>query len=97
MLVELAPSPPHIIGPTWAKTVDGDWYLPERTLGWGVLNWWAAYVKTPGGDHAGEPFMPTLEQARFTLWWYAVDEHGNYVPPDEGDKKNGGSKSGWVN
>ncbi|MBZ5570294.1 MAG: rhomboid family intramembrane serine protease [Acidobacteriia bacterium] len=25
------------------------------------------------------------------------DEHGNYVPPDEIDKKNGGSKSGWVN
>lgn len=25
------------------------------------------------------------------------DEHGNYVPPDEEDKTNGGSKSGWVN
>jgi len=25
------------------------------------------------------------------------DEHGNYIPPDEIDKKNGGSKSGWVN
>ena len=25
------------------------------------------------------------------------DEHGNYVPPDDNDKKNGGSKSGWVN
>jgi membrane associated rhomboid family serine protease len=25
------------------------------------------------------------------------DEHGNYVPPDEIDKKNGGSKSGWIN
>ncbi|MGH9530518.1 MAG: rhomboid family intramembrane serine protease [Terriglobales bacterium] len=27
------------------------------------------------------------------------DEHGNYVPPeeDQGGKKNGGSKSGWVN
>jgi membrane associated rhomboid family serine protease len=25
------------------------------------------------------------------------DEHGNYVPPDDRDKKNGGSKSGWVN
>jgi membrane associated rhomboid family serine protease len=25
------------------------------------------------------------------------DEFGNYVPPDEHDKKNGGSKSGWVN
>lgn len=26
----------------------------------------------------------------------SFDEHGNYVPPDD-DKKNGGSKSGWVN
>jgi membrane associated rhomboid family serine protease len=25
------------------------------------------------------------------------DEHGNYIPPDEADKKNGGSKSGWIN
>jgi len=25
------------------------------------------------------------------------DEHGNYVPPDENEKTNGGSKSGWVN
>jgi membrane associated rhomboid family serine protease len=25
------------------------------------------------------------------------DEHGNYIPPDDVDKKNGGSKSGWVN
>lgn len=25
------------------------------------------------------------------------DDLGNYVPPEERDKKNGGSKSGWVN
>ena len=25
------------------------------------------------------------------------DEHGNYVPPEDSDKTNGGSKSGWVN
>jgi membrane associated rhomboid family serine protease len=25
------------------------------------------------------------------------DEHGNFVPPEDSDKKNGGSKSGWVN
>ncbi len=25
------------------------------------------------------------------------DEHGNYVPPDDNEKTNGGSKSGWVN
>ena len=24
------------------------------------------------------------------------DEHGNYIPPED-TKKNGGSKSGWVN
>ncbi|HEY1265362.1 MAG TPA: rhomboid family intramembrane serine protease [Terriglobales bacterium] len=26
----------------------------------------------------------------------SFDEHGNYIPPED-DKKNGGSKSGWVN
>jgi membrane associated rhomboid family serine protease len=25
------------------------------------------------------------------------DEHGNYIPPEENEKPNGGSKSGWVN
>jgi hypothetical protein len=25
------------------------------------------------------------------------DEHGNYIPPEDNNKKNGGSKSGWVN
>ncbi len=25
------------------------------------------------------------------------DEHGNYIPPEDPGKKNGGSKSGWVN
>jgi len=25
------------------------------------------------------------------------DDRGNYIPPDDVDKKNGGSKSGWVN
>ena len=79
MTVELLPAPPHIVGPTWRKTVDGSWYLPEKSLGWGVLNWWAQYVKTPGGENAGEAFMPTLEQARWVLWWYAVDEEGKYA------------------
>lgn len=78
-MTELLPTPPHIVGPTWQKTVDGQWFLPERTLGWGILNWWATYVKSPGGEHAGSPFMPTLEQARFVLWMYAVDENGRYL------------------
>lgn len=78
-MTELAPTPPHITGPTWQRTAEGGWHLPEKTLGWGILNWWAKYLKTPGGDHAGESFMPTLEQARFALWWYAVDETGAYA------------------
>ncbi|EFV12952.1 hypothetical protein [Segniliparus rugosus] len=76
---KLAPTPPHIIGPTWRTYTDGSWYLPERSLGWGVLDWLATYVKSPGGETAGDPFMPTLEQARFLLWWYAVDETGQYA------------------
>ena len=75
----LVPSEPHLVGPSWRRLKSGGWYLPERSLGWGILNWWAEYVKTPGGDNAGEPFMPTLEQARWVLWWYAVDEDGNYA------------------
>lgn len=76
---DLLPSPPHIIGPVWQRTIDGQWLLPERSLGWGCLNWLATYVKSPGGDYAGSPFMPTLEQARFILWWYAVDQDGKYA------------------
>lgn len=86
-----------MVGPVWQKTVDGDWYLPEKTLGWGVLEWLSEYVNTPGGHDdparmamllafwdAGsqiseKAFIPTDEQVRFILWWYAVDERGSYV------------------
>ncbi|AER48200.1 terminase large subunit [Mycobacterium phage Blue7] len=96
-LPELAPSPPHIIGPTWQKTTDGEWYLPEKTLGWGVLKWMSDYVNTPGGhdnpdrlkllielSEAGlleneNMFIPTSEQVRLVLWWYAVDDKGQYI------------------
>ena len=75
----LLPAPSHIIGPTWRKTTDGKWYLPEHTLGWGVLGWLFKYVRSPGGDFAGEGFIPTDEQARFLLWWYAVDRQGRFI------------------
>src|SRR5690606_19267475 len=73
---ELIPAPSHIIGPTWRRKTDGSWWLPDRTLGWEILNWLAAYVNSPQG---GGPFLPTLEQARFLLWWYAVDDQGRFV------------------
>lgn len=70
---------PWVIGPTWQTDDDGEFILPERTLGWGVINWLYEYVLTPGGPHAGQPFLPTMEQVRFLLWWYAVDENGRFA------------------
>ena len=77
-MVKLAPAPAHVIGPTWQKTQGGEWHLPEKTLGWQLINWMAAHLNQPNGPNAGEPFLPTLEQARFLLWWYAVDENGKF-------------------
>lgn len=75
---DLVPMPSHFIGPTWQTRRDGSWYLPERTLGWAIIDWITQYLKAPEGTE-DEPFMPTFEQARFLLWWYAVDKRGRYV------------------
>lgn len=75
----LLPCPAHIEGPTWRRYRDGGFYLPDHSLGWGVINWLAEYARQPGGPSAGDPFLPTLEQARFLVWWYAVDENGRFV------------------
>lgn len=95
--IELLPAPPHIVGPSWRRALDGGWYLPDKTLGWGVLAWMADYVSTPGGHDDPERlrtliamselgikvnenmFLPTDEQVRLVLWWYAVDQFGQYV------------------
>lgn len=53
--------------------------LPEHTLGWQVLGWTADYLQQPDGPDAGEPWEFTPEQARFVLWWYAVDRTGRFV------------------
>lgn len=69
-----------VVGPTWAKDPEtGEFLFPERTLGWGVVNWAYENLRTPGGPHAGEPFLPTMEQLRFLLWWYEVDERGKFT------------------
>jgi hypothetical protein len=75
----LLPAPSHVIGPTWRRLQSGGWCLPEHCLGCGVINWLAAYVTQPTGPRASEPFLLTLKQARFLIWWYAVDESGRFV------------------
>lgn len=65
------------IGPTWKKTEDGKWLLPELTLGWQVAVWIKTSLLSPDGS--GRPFSLTREQLRFILWWYAIDESGRFL------------------
>ena len=69
---------PWKTGPVWKTDDEGKFILPDFTLGWGIINWMFKNLLTPGGPHAGKPFMPTLEQARFIVWWYAVDKNGRF-------------------
>lgn len=69
---------PVIVGPTWERA-RGEWKLPKRTLGWDVLEWTAQWLQQPDGPNAGEPWRFTDEQARFILWFYALDEGGRFL------------------
>ena len=64
------------IGPTWQRhPLTGKWLLPEKTLGWEIAGWCAEYLLSKEGG----PWKFTLEQLRFVLWWYAIDEHGEFI------------------
>ncbi|WP_037576786.1 terminase [Phaeacidiphilus oryzae] len=60
---------PVAIGPTWRRGPDGKFVLPAFTLGWQCLAWTGTYLQ----HHVGAPWRYTSEQARLTLWWYAMD------------------------
>src|SRR5699024_3841897 len=62
------------IGPTWQKDDDGNGLLPKHTLGWEIAGWAAKWLR-----HEGRPWQFTLEQLRFLLWLYAVDETGKFI------------------
>lgn len=53
--------------------------VPEKTLGWGVLQWALTRFIQPDGPNAGKPFRPTQRQVRFLLWWYALDANGEFI------------------
>lgn len=53
--------------------------LPERTLGYEALAWAAKYLRHPNGIRAGKAWQFTREQARFVLWFYAVDDAGRWL------------------
>lgn len=53
--------------------------LPELTLGYEALAWAAKYLRHPNGLRAGQRWQFTREQARFVLWFYAVDGDGRWL------------------
>jgi phage terminase large subunit-like protein len=53
--------------------------IPERTLGWGVLDWGSKMLAQPDGKTAGQLWQYTDEQALFILWFYAVDAYGRFI------------------
>ena len=52
--------------------------LPERTLGWDVLDWGSTYLAQPDGLNQGDRWVYTDAQARFILWFYSLDERGRF-------------------
>jgi hypothetical protein len=70
---------PIAIGPTWMRGDGGKFILPERTIGWDIIKWCWDWLLQPDGPRAGEPWRFTDEQARFLLWWYAVDAQGRFA------------------
>ena len=56
-----------------------DWVEPQYTLGWQILTWIQQHLRQPDGPNAGDPLVPTEEQARFVARWYAVDERGRWL------------------
>ena len=71
---------PHLIGPTWMTEKDAfgrpmGWHLPERSLGWHIAEWCSDYILADDGT----PWNFTLEQLRFILWWYAINEDGEFI------------------
>lgn len=53
--------------------------LPKFTLGYEALAWAAKYLRHPNGIRAGKAWQFTREQARFVLWFYALDEDGRWL------------------
>ena len=66
---------PKLLGPTWKQTPDGFWLLPDATLGWEVLGWCSVWLQ----HSRGKPWRFTDEQARFILWWFALNEDGTFL------------------
>lgn len=53
--------------------------LPSLTLGYEAAGWAHEWLVQPNGPMAKRPFRLTLDQFKFLLWWYALDEQGQWL------------------
>lgn len=67
---------PAFTGPTWQRGEDGEFILPQYTLGWDIIDWAETWLNDPKG--AGR-WQFTGEQIRFMLWFYAVNPDGTWL------------------
>lgn len=49
------------------------------SLGWDILDWGHAYLAQPDGEAAGLQWEWRNWQVRWTVWWRAIDEQGQYL------------------
>lgn len=52
---------------------------PALTLGEEAAGWAHKWLVQPNGPRAGKPFRLSMDQYRFLLWWYAIDEQGHWL------------------
>lgn len=52
---------------------------PRLTLGWEAVKWASKYLRQPNGPNARERFRFIDSQIRFLLWWYALDDNGEWL------------------
>ena len=79
-LPKVAPPPPARweplrIGPTWDWSPKRGWLFPEHTMGWELLGWCGYWLT----DSRRQPWQFTPEQARFLLWYEALDDNGRLL------------------
>lgn len=68
---------PHYLGPTWKRDAEGNFLIPRKSLGYGVILWLTTHLTSL--QDPNKALRITDEQARFILWWYAVDDEGEFL------------------
>ncbi len=67
------------LGPEVLPTDLVDVGLPRLTLGFQAIDWMQKNLIQPNGPHAGSRVRLVASQARFLVYFYAVDEDGNWL------------------